>query len=162
MKRWHKVALVGGGILAGEALYGVAASGQSNPPASYWGKAYDRGTVVADGTLIRAYDTNGTGDGKSGTSDDQLIGEGKTFTNGGESGWFTINGLTDDPATPADEGALSGANVYFKLVRKSDGKEDLAYQDANMTTHIVTHEPGKSKNANAYTDFSTGIEPVNG
>jgi hypothetical protein len=162
MKTWKKIALTVGGVVAGEIAYTAAANAQAaNPPASYWGRAYDRGTEVADSTLIRAYDTNGTGDGKSGTSDDQLIGEGATFTANGQKGWFTINALTDNPLTPADEGALSGANVYFKLVRKSDGKVDLAYQDANLTTHVVTHEPGKSKNVNAYTDFSTGIEPVN-
>jgi hypothetical protein len=163
MKTWKKIALTVGGVVAGEIAYTAAANAQAaNPPASYWGRAYDRNVEVDDSTLVRVYDTNGTGDGKSGTSDDQLIGEGFTFTNNSQKGWFTVNALTDDPATPADEGALSDANVYFKLVRKSDGKADLAYQDANMTTHIIQHEPGKSRNVDAYTDFSTGIEPVNG
>ncbi len=159
MKRWAKNTLIGLGAVGlsiGAAEY---ASAQSSP-ASYWGKAYDRGATVEDGTVVRVYDTNGTGDGTVNTDDDQLIGEATTFTYNSENGWFDIDADTDDPATPEDEGAVTGANTYFRLVRTSDGKEDLAYTDADMTTHIVTHEELTTKEQNVYTDFATGVEPV--
>ncbi len=159
MKRWAKNTLIGLGALGISAGVTQYVSAQSSP-ARYWGKAYDRGTVVEDGTIVRVYDTNGTGDGAVNTDDDQLIGEATTFTYNSENGWFNIDADTDDPATPEDEGASNGGNTYFKLVRKSDGKEDLAYTDENMETHIVTHEELTYKEQALYTDFATGIEPV--
>jgi len=129
-------------------------------PANYWGKAYDRNEPVGDSTLVKIYDTNGTGDGFSETSDDQLIGQAYTFTYNDEMGWFNVNALSDDPATVEDEGAQKNGNTYFRLVRKSDGKEVLAYLDSAMTTHILEHEPATSKNVNAYTDFSVGIRSL--
>jgi hypothetical protein len=162
MKRWQKNSLVIGGTILGGILYNLGVKAQtSNPPASYWGKAYDRGVEVDDSTLVRVYDTNGTGDGLAQTDDDQLIGEGIALTYNSEKGWFSVNALTDDPSTTTiDEGGSEDGNTYFKLVRKSDGKEHLAYIDENMTTHIIKHKPGVSQNFNAYTDFSVGIEPI--
>lgn len=142
--------------------FGAGKAAAQESPANYWGRAYDRGNAVDDSTLVRVYDTNGTGNGLTETGDDQLIGETATFTYNDEKGWFNGNAVTDDPATEADEGAPKDGNTYFRLVRKSDGKEDLAYLDSDMTVHILKHEPATSKNVNAYTDFSVGIEDVFG
>lgn len=138
---------------------GLKASAQT-PPANYWGHAFDRGNPVEDSTLVNIYDTNGTGDGLSETGDDQLIGQSYTFTYDNDRGLFNINALSDDPATQQDEGAAKGAKTYFKLVRKGDGKEVLAYLDSAMSVHSIEHEPATSKNINAYSDFTIGIRPL--
>lgn len=122
-----------------------------------YGMVHDAVGFVKDGTRIRAYYTNGTGDGFSQRNDDKLLVDTVTFGESqGYRGAYKAITPTDIPSTPELEGAPEGGMQYFVVLDKNGKEHMLEYAMNGDTSHLVEHRKFANEELNLFTEANLG------